>query len=236
MLSLHDSWVAAAEEGKLAGVALIDMSAAFDVVDTEILLDKCKLFNFDQQTLLWLSSYLTTRSQCTYISGSTSSILPFEAGVPQGSILGPALYTLYTCDFPEVVHQDDCPHSNRSKEPGEPIYRTMCTECGGLVCYADDSTYTVTEKRADELSTKLSSKFQEMATYLRDNRLCINTDKTHMLVMCTQQKRNRNPNIQDVRLDTGAELISPTQTEWLLGVPVHQDLNFGEMLISGKDS
>ena len=54
--------------------------------------------------------------------------------------------------------------------------------------------------------------------------------------MCTQQKRNRNPNIQNVLLNTGAELISPTQTEWLLGVPVHQDLNFGDLLISGKDS
>ena len=112
----------------------------------------------------------------------------------------------------------------------------MCTECGGLVCYADDSTYTVTAKSADELSVKLSTKFQEMSTYLRDNRLCINTDKTHMLVMCTQQKRNRNPNIQNVLLNTGAELISPTQTEWLLGVPVHQDLNFGGLLVSGKDS
>ena len=112
----------------------------------------------------------------------------------------------------------------------------MCTECGGLVCYADDSTYTVAAKTADELSVKLSTKFQEMSTYLRDNRLCINTDKTHMLVMCTQQKRNRNPNIQNVLLNTGAELISPTQTEWLLGVPVHQDLNFGDLLISGKDS
>ena len=101
ILSMYDSWVEAAENGKLAGIALVDMSAAFDVVDTKILLKKCELFNFDGNTLDWLESYLMGRSQCTYISGSTSKVLSLEAGVPQGSVLGPSLYTLFTCDFPD---------------------------------------------------------------------------------------------------------------------------------------
>ena len=62
MLSMHDAWVSASEDGRIAGAALIDMSAAFDVVDTSLLLQKCKLYNFDRNALQWLWSYLTFRS------------------------------------------------------------------------------------------------------------------------------------------------------------------------------
>ena len=234
MISMHDSWVEAAEKGYLAGIALIDMSAAFDVVDTKILLKKCKLFNFGSDAENWLRSYLTERSQCTHISGSTSKILSLEAGVPQGSVLGPSLYTLFTSDFPEVVHQSDCPHKTSG---GEQLVtnRTMCEECGGLVCFADDSTYTVTARHEQELSEKLSEKFQVMSTYLTENRLCINTDKTHMMVLCTEQKR-RHIDTTSVTLDTGQEIIHPTPVELLLGYRVHQNLGFENFLISGKDS
>ena len=137
MLSMHDAWVEAAENGQMAGVVMVDMSAAFDVVDTSILLEKCKILNFQSDSLKWLKSYLCNRKQAVYLGGHLSTALSLEAGVPQGSILGPVLYTIYTCDFPEVVHEEDCPHHAE----GQVIkYRTMCTECGGLCCFADDST------------------------------------------------------------------------------------------------
>ena len=67
MISMCDKWVEAAENGHLAVIALIDMSAAFDVVDTKILLEKCKILNFGSDAENWIQSYLTNRSQCTYI-------------------------------------------------------------------------------------------------------------------------------------------------------------------------
>ena len=111
----------------------------------------------------------------------------------------------------------------------------MCEECGRLVCFADDSTYTVTAKDEHELSLKLSGKFQVMSEYLTENRLCINTDKTHMMVLCTEQKR-RHIDTQAVMLNTGSEIIQATEVEKLLGYEVHQNLGFGTFLMTGKNS
>ena len=94
MIAMHDAWVEAAEHGMLAGVAMIDMSAAFDVVDIEILLEKCHILNMKSASLKWLQSYLSQRQQSVYISGHSLTLATLEAGVPQGSILGPLLYTI----------------------------------------------------------------------------------------------------------------------------------------------
>ena len=76
MLQMYTTWLEALEEGYMGGVCMIDMSAAFDVVDTELLLDKLKLYGFDKHSVQWIWSYLTYRSQAVYIEGSLSSLLP----------------------------------------------------------------------------------------------------------------------------------------------------------------
>ena len=81
----------------------LDMSAAFDVVDHGILLNKLKLYGFDEQALKWMENYLSGRSQAVFIDGSLSSFLPVDIGVPQVTILGPLCYILFTNDLPETV-------------------------------------------------------------------------------------------------------------------------------------
>ena len=232
MLSMHDAWIEAAECGLHAGVVMIDMSAAFDVVDIPILLKKCEILNFNSETLKWLKSYLTQRQQKVYIGGHFSSTISLEAGVPQGSILGPLLYTIYTLDFPEVVHQQDCPHIHQDNLVK---FRTMCTECGGICCYADDSTYILSANTTEELSSRLEVKFQVMSNYLSENRLCINSEKTHLLCIPTRQKK-RNNNLTPVTLNTGNEIIKTSRTETLLGFKIHESMGFSEHILDSKDS
>ena len=96
LIQMYDTWIKAVDEGELAGVCLLDMSAAFDIVDHGLLLEKLELYGFNNDALSWIQSYLCDREQCVSIDGCLSRLLPVPTGVPQGSILGPILYIMFT--------------------------------------------------------------------------------------------------------------------------------------------
>ena len=232
MLQMYTTWLEAIEQGDLAAVCMIDMSAAFDVVDTELLLEKIKLYGFDRNAVQWTWSYLTYRSQSVYIEGSLSSPLPLEAGVPQGSILGPLLYTIFSNELPEVVHEASCPL--RDVE-GIAIFSTQCQECGGVCCYADDSTYSVQGSDPEELSAKLTQKYAVLADFLTANKLKVNDEKTHLLVMSTRQKRWHR-DTTTIHINTPTAIIGPSSVERLLGAQVHHDMKWKEHILDNDDS
>ena len=98
------------------------------------------------------------------------------------------------------------------------IFSIQCQDCGGLCYYADDSTYTVQGKDPQQLTDKLSKKYNVMADFLTDNKLKVNDDKTHMLVMTTWQKR-RLVDTDSTRIKTSTSTVKPSSTERLLGHP-----------------
>ena len=78
---MYDGWLESVDAGQMVGVSLLDMSAAFDVVDHQLLVDQLSLYGFDQDSLGWTSSYLSGRSQCVLIEGCLSKLLPVNVGV-----------------------------------------------------------------------------------------------------------------------------------------------------------
>ena len=95
MVELIDYWTIALDSNKLAGACLLDMSAALDCVEHSILLGKMSIYGCSEEVVSWFSSYLRGRRQGVLINATMSKLLQVDVGVPQGSILGPLLYTIY---------------------------------------------------------------------------------------------------------------------------------------------
>src|SRR6218665_325681 len=100
LLSLLSDIYTAMDQSHVTFLALFDASPAFDMVDHEILLQHLETsFGLSGSPLQWFRSYLSDRSQMMVLGDTRSSWVPVQFGVPQGSVLGPLLYILFTADI-----------------------------------------------------------------------------------------------------------------------------------------
>ena len=259
LMQMYDTWVEEVEDGKMVGVLLCDQSAAFDLFDHFLLTEKLRLLGLEDDTLIWILSYLSGRRQSCFIDGKLSSPLDLpNCGVPQGSIGGPLLWLVFTCDQPDVVHehQIDARSSNRGciqdegeheehdhqlVQPGEHQYQQVHPvehhdqlvqpggqgDCGKLVGYVDDGAYSYAHEDPGILSQVLSSKYSLLENWMHANKLVINPDKTHLMVMGSKKHDVKR---MQVTLTAGQFTIKPTQTEKLLGGQLHQSLQWNQHL------
>ncbi len=94
------------DAGRVSGVLFLDFSKAFDTVEHDIMISKLRHLGFKASSTSWFRSYLTDRQQVTKIDDELSGPAAISHGVPQGSILGPVMFSLYVNDLPEALR--DC--------------------------------------------------------------------------------------------------------------------------------
>ena len=207
----------------MVGVLLCDQSAAFDLCDHAILIEKLRLMGVGDAAALWFSSYLSGRRQSCMVDGQLSVPLEIpQCGVPQGSIGGPIMWLIFTCDQPDVVHKHpiDIKYFDRGCSVSD---RQSGDNCGILVGYVDDGAYSFAHNNPVVLSTVLSETYAKLAEWMNANKLVINADKTHLLVMGS---RKHNSQRKDIQLVAGGHIVQPSESEKLLGCHLHQSLDW----------
>ena len=104
----------ALKDGKQVDCILLDFAKAFDKVSHKRLAAKLKNCGVDGSTLLWIQDFLNSRTQVVVVDGEESDVAPVTSGVPQGTVLGPALFLVYINDLPDGLSgtprlfADDC--------------------------------------------------------------------------------------------------------------------------------
>ena len=201
LLQMYDRWVRAAAAGTVSGVILLDLSAAFDLVDSDILVDKLSIYGFDRSFIAWVRSYLIGRHQSVWIDHVYSDFLPHSIGVPQGSNLGPLFFLIF---YNDLLYSLDC----------------------SIEAYADDSTMVATGDSLENISNTLTRNCETVVSWMGSNKLKLNADKTHLLTVGTQERLANLPGQVSVTMDGIVLQESDHQSELLLGCQIQSNLKW----------
>ena len=111
VFKIHNDILSSMDDGRVTALTLLDLSAAFDTIDhTIVLRRRGNWFGVSGKALNWFKSYLTGRSQRIKLGNCLSSRSDLSFGVPQGSVLGPLVFTLYTALLSSPVSGHAIPH------------------------------------------------------------------------------------------------------------------------------
>ena len=117
MLRIVNDILSALDNNNISVLLLLDLSAAFDTLDHQILLSRLNsVFGIQSTALQWFHSYLSDRYQSTSVNNSSSSPSQLMYGVPQGSVLGPILFVLCTTLLSDIIARPSCSMLKRLKK------------------------------------------------------------------------------------------------------------------------
>ena len=189
-------------------LVLLDLSAAFDTIDHEIMLSRLEeLFGVSGTALSWLKSYFSGRSQKIVLNESSSTAVPLPTGVPQGSVAGPGTFTAYT----------------------QPIGSIARKHGVSLHLYADDTQLYVGCHLKDQDLTKqrLESCVDEVRNWMANNMLKLNDNKTEYMIIGSRHALNNiNENIKTINI--GKESIKMSSSARNIGVYMDSTLSMDE--------
>ncbi|CAB3981669.1 Hypothetical predicted protein [Paramuricea clavata] len=191
------------EQGLINGIALIDLSKAFDLVDHRLLLQKLEQYGITPIPLKWFKSYLNDRYQVVQIASSLSNPALIKSGVPQGSILGPILFLIFINDLPSYVG---------SSKP---------------FLFADDSTLISSGSDLHELSVSLKSDMTSVSRWTNHNKLSLNHGKTKIMKIYSQSKF---PDLSPITIEVNNNNVKEITSAILLGVTLDQHLKWDRQI------
>ena len=203
LAKLVNQWSLNIDNKDISGVAFIDLRKAFDTVDHELLLHKLACIGCSNRTIYSFKSYLGDRQQVTQFKGAKSHPSTIKLGVPQGSILGPLLFSIYVNSLLE------------------------CTPEGIIDMYADDTTLTVSANDATVVEEKLTVALNRVMAWIKENRLVLNTDKTCVMLIGSPANLKK---IESFTISLNGNLIKRVQFTKCLGFLIDEELKWSKQI------
>lgn len=180
LLDVTDSILKAMDRKKATAIVFLDLRKAFDCVNHDLLLQKLHNIGVNDIELKWFTSYLSGRTQATVLNGVTSDKKCINIGVPQGSILGPLLFSIFVNDLPKIL---------------------SCK----TTLYADDTALTYSCDNVDEMCNILNENLSQVDLWLRKNQLSLNVSKSKYMICgtkhCVEKFNTMNLMIRNVPIE-----------------------------------
>ena len=161
-MSILNDMITAVDSGRIGALMLLDLSAAFDTIDHSVLLDILyRRFGITGKALGWFSAFLSDGHQTVHFGGTASDDTTLLFGVPQGSVVGPKVFSQYAEDVADIFRQHNIHHN----------------------LFADDMQGHSSSllKDAVTVTTQLSSCAKNICDWCEAKRLQLNASKTELL-------------------------------------------------------
>lgn len=202
LFNITDNIVRALDEKQASMLVLLDYSKAFDLIDHDLLCAKLSYCGFDEISTAFFRSYLSNRSQVVRIKNSVSQPKDVISGVPQGSILGPLLFVLYTFDVFSVVSRSH------------------------LQAYADDTQLLLNfdPLHPENAAIDLNEDLERVVQFSVEHNLSINPGKTEVLLFCSEGLRNSLTG--RLRIQIGTNVLGFSNCARNLGLHLDVHLRF----------
>lgn len=200
LLKITDDIVEATDQGKATALVLIDYSKAFDRINHELLYAILSYVGFDCDAISLIKDYLTDRKQFVETSRGVSSVGFQTCGVPQGSILGPILFSIYTCNL------------------------TTCLQYCMVHLYADDTQLYLSffPHEKNSAAEKINNDLDRLIRFSKKHNLHINASKSNYLIFGKKREELR----QSIVLKASSEQLPYSDCSRNLGLYIDTGLKF----------
>jgi len=195
LLRVQNDILVSMDKQDITLLVMLDLSAAFDTVDHDIMLHRLESIGISGLVLSWFSSYLSSRTQAVFLNGVSSESIALSCGVPQGSVLGPILFNIYSQPLGEIARKHGLKHH----------------------FYADDTQLYISfaAKNTNNYVQLMNYCIADIKQWMQLNLLKLNDSKTEVILLGSRQQLSK---IEDFEVQIGSTKLKSCDNVRNLGV------------------